>query len=354
MPIHSPSVLLGAGLMLLSMIAGVGGGAWLVRTVKRRERALRRHGVAELARELRAFLRGRRGARAVAELAASAEAGAFWAALETLDARGRDRRRLSRALARCEHLTDERRALRDDSPWRRELAARRLGLLRSDASRRALRRALARGPALVTLAAAGALARDRDGAALRWLIAHPQALARRTPRALAALLRAFGRGARPLLIEALNAGRLEPALERAAIETLGLAGDRDASGTIERRLQSDDLELRVAAARALGRLRDRDSVPALLVLLADPEWQARAHAAWALGQMRDLETVEALAERLTDRAWWVRRHAAYALDRLGARGRTALQWTARHSSDPYARDMASEVLEGGFERAKGA
>jgi hypothetical protein len=354
MSLHSPSFLLGAALMLLSMIAGVGGAAWLARSMRRRDRENRRHSVSELTRELRAFLRGRRTAAAVANLANAAEAGAFWAALETLGAAGRDRRALSRALLRSTHLADERRALRDDSPWRRELAARRLGLLRSEISKRALRRALARGPALVTLAAATALARDRDGAALRWLIAHPQALARRTPRALVGLLRAFGPGARRLLIEALEAGRLDPALERAAIETLGLSGDRAACAVIERRLQSRDLELRIGAARALGRLRDRESVPALLALLADPEWQARAHAARALGQMRDLETVDALAERLTDRAWWVRRHAAYALERLGPRGRTALHWAARHSPDPYARDMASEVLEGGFGRAAGA
>jgi HEAT repeat protein len=248
----------------------------------------------------------------------------------------------------------ERRALRDDSPWRRELAARRVGLLRSESSRRALRRALGRGPAMVTLAAAMSLARDRDGAALRWLISHPQALARRTPRALVTLLRAFGPAALPVLVHALDEGRLDPALERAAIEALGLSGDRDAAEAIERRLQSRDVELRVAAARALGRLRDRESVPALIVLLSDREWQARAQAAWALGQMRDLETIDALAERLTDRAWWVRRHAAYALDRLGARGRAALEWTARRSPDPYARDMASEVLEGGFGPAVGA
>lgn len=339
--------------MLLSIASGVVGGAGLVRTVKRRDRETKRHGVAELTRGLRAFLRGRRSVTALVDLVAAAEPGAFWAALETLDARGRDRRKLSHALARCAPVADERRALRDDSPWRRELAARRLGLLRSRNSRQALRRALARGPALVTLAAATALARDRDGRALRWLLAHPQALARRTPRSLVALLRAFGPGARPLLSQALAADRLDPALERAAIETLGLAGDREASDVIERRLQDSDLELRVAAARALGRLRDRESVPALLVLLADPEWQARAHAAWALGQMRDLETVDALADRLTDRAWWVRHHAAYALERLGARGHAALEWAAKRSPDPYARDMASEVLEGGFGTATG-
>ena len=354
MSLLSPAVLLGAGFMLLSIVAGVGGGAWLVRSVRRRERETRRHGVAQLTRELRAFLRRGRSATSLAERVATAEPGAFWAALETLDARGRNRRELSRALVRCAHVADERRALRDESPWRRELAARRLGLLRSRNSRQALRRALARGPALVTLAAATALARDRDGRALRWLLAHPRALSRRTPRSLVTLMRAFGPGAWPLLTRALESERLDPALERAAIETLGLAGDRGASDVIERRLQDGDLELRIAAARALGRLRDRESVPALLVLLADPEWQARAHAAWALGQLRDLETVDALAERLTDRAWWVRRHAAYALDRLGARGRAALEWAAKRSPDPYARDMASEVLEGGFESAAGA
>jgi hypothetical protein len=42
----------------------------------------------------------------------------------------------------------------------------------------------------------------------------------------------------------------------------------------------------------------------------------------------------------------VRRHAACALREFGREGRHELERIARGSPDPYARDMAREVLEG--------
>ena len=47
----------------------------------------------------------------------------------------------------------------------------------------------------------------------------------------------------------------------------------------------------------------------------------------------------------------MRRHAAYALLALGEAGRAALLQAAAASPDPYARDIASEALAGGFPRS---
>jgi len=71
----------------------------------------------------------------------------------------------------------------------------------------------------------------------------------------------------------------------------------------------------------------------------------RAQAAWALGRTRSGLAILALPARLTDPAWWVRRHAAYALREFGREGRRELERIAHGSSDPYARDMAREVLD---------
>jgi HEAT repeat protein len=60
--------------------------------------------------------------------------------------------------------------------------------------------------------------------------------------------------------------------------------------------------------------------------------------------------VPPLAQALTDSSWWVRRHAAYALMALGEDGPEALRRIAASSPDAYARDMAREVLDGGFGR----
>lgn len=328
--------------------------AYLVaRLARRAARDVTRQRAQELERVLWTFVATGSGASALRSTAREVDDGAFWAAVEGLDPALDPvrRRRLGELLERNRHALAERRALRDDSPWRRELAARRLGLLSSPSSRRALRRAMVLGPEPVTLVAALALARLRDRPALRWVLAHPQALARRTPRALAALLRGFGRPALDIIAEGLDQNATDPRLERAMIETLGLGGCLPAARAIERRLTADDVDVRVAAVRALGRLRAGECAIPLIARLADPEWPVRAQAARALGLAGVPEAVEPLAACLTDRAWWVRRHAAYALLALGEAGSRALRESAAASPDPYARDIASEALGGGFPRS---
>jgi HEAT repeat protein len=328
--------------------------AYLVaRLASRGARHRARESARRLERLLRRFLEDGSGARELRRAAREADHRALWAALENL-APGpgpAKRRRLGELLERNRHALAERRALRDDSPWRRELAARRLGLVSSPRSRRALRRAMQRGPESVTFAAALALARLRDRPALHWVLEHPETLARRTPRALAALLRGFGRPGLALMADALERGVADPRLARALIETLGLGGWRSAAGAIEVRLAAENVDVRVAAVRALGRLGGSACAPALIERLADPEWPVRAQAARALGLTGATDAVEPLAACLTDRAWWVRRHAAYALLALGEAGSSALRAAASTSPDPYARDISSEALGGGFPRS---
>src|SRR5262249_34724540 len=160
----------------------------------------------------------------------------FWTVLEHR-AIGASRRRLlhlARALDRCPPVVRERRALIEESPWRRELSARRLSLLPSPRSRRALRSSLARGPEVGTWAALEGLARVRDARGLRWFLEHPESLAGRDDASLAALLRGFGRRAAPILAQLLAGAHVAPRLERAAIEALGWAGHRPAAAAIAR------------------------------------------------------------------------------------------------------------------------
>jgi HEAT repeat protein len=210
---------------------------------------------------------------------------------------------------------------------------------------------MVRGPEPVTLAAAQSLSKLRDRPALRWVVAHPDALYHRTPRSRAAVLRGFGRAGLPIIAERLEKGVADPRMERAMIETLGHGGFDAARGAIERRLSSTDVDVRVAAVRALGRVGGGASAALLIARLTDPEWPVRAQAARALGPAGAEEAVAPLRACLTDRAWWVRRHAAYALLELGEAGTQALRDAAQNASDPYARDMANEVLGGGFPTA---
>lgn len=350
MPRLAPD-LMAAAVLAMALLAAFG----VARAWERRARRRARGSTRDLGVRIEDFLAGHATASGLRRAVARVDSGTFWSALETipLESRRRRWRPLSAALAGNAHARRERRALRDDSSWRRELAARRLALIAEPASRRALRAALERGPEIATRAAAAALGRYRDARALRWILAHPEALARRTPRAQVAVLRAYGRGALPLIARALEDAGETFGLERALIEALGLGGYAPAVASITRRLASHEPEVKVAAARALGRLEAASATSALVTALDDEPWPVRAVAAWALGRIGAVgapsaePTIAPLAARLTDRAWWVRRHAAYALWETGEAGREALRRIAETSPDPYARDMAREALGSG-------
>lgn len=321
------------------------------RAVERRERSRRRESLAAVHAALRAFLGGGGSPRAMRAAVRGCDPEAFWHAVEMIPLGRRERRRLGHLLERTRPAAVERRALlRSDDPARRELAAWRLGHLDSRATRRALRRAVAGTHEPVVAAGLLSLARAGDPAALRLVLRHPRMVARRTPRYRFALLRAFGPGALPLLHDAVECDTLDPTVARAAIEVLGAGGWRAAAPALVRRLRDGEPDVRVAAARALGDLGHADHTLSLRRALEDPHWAVRAQAARALGRIRAHRCEDALAARLTDPSWWVRRHAAYALAELGEPGHRTLVEVVEHSPDRYARDMAREVLAGGWLR----
>jgi HEAT repeat protein len=330
------------------VLAAIGLTSYGVRAHGRRLRRHQRNRHRALARTFRRFLDGEDSAPRIARAADAADEGSYWTALEALSLKLRRSHwlRLSQALARSRHAAAERRALVDDSPWRRSLAARRLSLLRSRASWRALRRALTRGPEMVTFAAATALARYHDRGALRWILSHESALAHRHRNALVALFRAFGRAGLPVMARALARGLHDSRVELAVVDALGLGGHGPAREPLEQRLADGDLDMRAAAARALGLLQAVECATSLIAGLRDEAWQVRAQAARALGRVRAPIAVPALAARLTDASWWVRHHAAYALAEMGEDGQVALRSVVASSPDPYARDMAHEAMTG--------
>jgi HEAT repeat protein len=338
--------------ILVFCFACVGSATLLVllvgRAARRSERDASRSRTAQLLGILSGRVAGHVPLARLKSAARDAGAAPFWNAMEAIAStlRRRERVQLARTLARNRHVIAERRALlTSDSDARRELAARRLALLPSLRHRTALRRALVRGPEPVRLASARALAMLRDAAALRWLFAHPEALATRPLPTLSGLLRAFGPGARAELIGALDRGIAAPRFECALLDALGITRCRSARERIEMRLASPALDVRVAAARALGRLEMGESIPSLVLALADGAWPVRAQAARALGRLRATPAVDALAERVADGAWWVRHHAAYALAAIGPEGRDALCEIFARSGDGYAREMAREALD---------
>ncbi len=348
MPASTPPSWLMLLLVFAGPLAAVALVALLVRSTHRGQRNQARMRAGELFGLLVGRVSGRVPAQDLRLAAARTGHEAFWEALEAIAAtlRMRERRQLARVLLKGAHLKHERRVLASDElSARRELAARRLGLLPELRARRVLRRALVRGPEGVRLAAARALARHRDLRALRWLLEHPGSLSSRPLPALAGLLRAYGSGARALLIAALERGLDDTRLECACVDTLGMARCQSARSSITARLKSPHLELRVASARALGRLGMGEAIPALAMVLTDECWPARAMAAQALGRLSASPAVESLAACVSDHSWWVRHHAAYALAAIGGEGHDALCDLAARSDDRYAREMARDALE---------
>lgn len=344
-PIGLPStVMLSAAILALAMTLGL----LLNRAGKRSEHEGARQRATDLFRLFRGRLAGSVPPRTLRRAVQEARADSFWDAIEAIvtTLRLRERYELARSLEKNRHAAIERRTLlHDDDDSRREVAARRLGLLPSKRSRRVLRRALVRGPEGVRFAAARALATHRDRGALRWLLEHPKTLARRPIPALSGLLRGFGPASRAMLISAIERGIDDAHMECALLDALGVSRCLSARSAIERRLLSPHTELRIAACRALGRLGLAEAGPGLVLALADEAWPVRALAAQALGRVRDVNAVGALVGRVSDRSWWVRHHAAYALAAVGSEGRDALCELIVRSDDLYAREMARDALE---------
>ena len=344
---NSSDPLVLAGVATIVFLASVLGFVALGRAADRHRRGAVRFRVQTLQGVWRRFAREGRGVRAVRLQSRTVGETLFWSALESLalELKRSEMKRLSEVLARSGHVRAERRALRDESPWRRELAARRLGFVHCGDSRRALRRAMEQGPESVAVRAAFSLARQRDGWALEWILDHPAYFTSRPPRARTALLRAFGTAATPILARRLESGVHDRQLERNVIERLGAARHLPSAPIIRMRAASEDLELRISAVRALSRLDPAAHLDALVGALSDPAWEVRAQAARALGISGVSDAVPMLAGTLGDRAWWVRHHSAYALAKLGAEGHAALRGEAISSPDRYAREMAREAVE---------
>lgn len=347
-----PPGIIATMLAVLSLGSAIGLALLLTRAAHRSTRSQRRNHAGEMVRLLSARLSGQVASSALRRAARETEAQAFWDAIEAISSslRLRERHELARSLDRSKHVKEARRRLREEDDAKREIAARRLGLLPSKRSRTTLRRALVLGPEGVTLAAARSLGAHRDASALRWLLLHPERVGSRPIGSLSGLFRSFGPAGRALMVAALERGVPHARVECAMMDALGLSRCRSARGAMEQRLLRGPLEARISAARSLGRLAMLESTPALMGALYDEAWPVRAQAAQALGRMRATPAVDALVECVADRSWWVRHHAAYALAGIGPEGRDALCELVTDSPDPFAREMAREALDRGWVR----
>ncbi len=136
------------------------------------------------------------------------------------------------------------------------------------------------------------------------------------------------------------------------IEVLELAAnlaDPRLVETLDEHASAPDASMREMTAVALGNGVARLVAPILLRLMNDDSPAVRAAAVVSLGAVGDLASVTEIGRHLSDRSWAVRRACGVSLDRMGSAGRMVLR---QHLSDPdpFARDMARQVLDSAAQR----
>ncbi len=129
-----------------------------------------------------------------------------------------------------------------------------------------------------------------------------------------------------------------------ALEVVAGIADGRFLGPGLRASDDPDPAVRAQAATLLAAVAGGRAEQALLELLHDASEPVRVAATHGLGAVSSWALAPNLAGQLSDPAWDVRREAALALRRLGPAGRLYLR-RALVSTDPYAADMAHQVLD---------
>ncbi len=136
------------------------------------------------------------------------------------------------------------------------------------------------------------------------------------------------------------------------LEVLELAAnlaDPRLTDTLDEHASSADPAMRLLTARALGNGAASLVAPILERLVGDVEEDIRSVAIASLGKIGDPASATLIGPYLSDRAWSVRRASGLALDQLGSTGRLILRQHLE-SPDPFARDMARQILDAAAQR----
>ena len=237
--------------------------------------------------------------------------------------------------------------LNREVPWRRAMAAQRLGRMRSARAIPALITALEDEIMDVRQNAMLALGQIRNPQALEVLVSklrdsvqHNKNFSRRV---LMTALVSYGESALPHLIRKLS----DPfdAVRALAAEILGEIPNPQARHALIKSIEDPSPEVRARAAYALGRIGQPLAVKSLIAALSDPFWYVRLQAARALGQLASPRAIYDLWLRLTDSHAQVRSAAAESLALIGPPALQALTSQLLYTADRYAREQVSEVLQ---------
>ncbi|MBN1383578.1 MAG: HEAT repeat domain-containing protein [Elusimicrobia bacterium] len=228
--------------------------------------------------------------------------------------------------------------------WTRAEAARCLGQLRSQRSKPFLLRVLKDKVLEVRLLAAWSLGRIGDPDII---VPSMEALVNTSRLAgmrLSSTVFELGEKAIPVLTKALE--HTDSAVRILSLHLLGeIQAHQSVPEIINKTVQDENKEVRVAAYKALGTIADSSGMQCLIDGLKDSLWEVRAQSARGLGLIGLPEAVGPLNEAMNDRKWWVRRNAGEALTKLGEKGKSALLLLEKESRSESVRDMAAQWLD---------
>lgn len=94
----------------------------------------------------------------------------------------------------------------------------------------------------------------------------------------------------------------------------------------------------------IGKFRDEKDLKLVRQYLAHPRWHVRAHAAACLGKIGTKKDEEKLVALLTDPEWWVRYRAAQAIVDLSSSSMDRIDKIKKDLDDRYARDILDQVM----------
>jgi HEAT repeat protein len=276
-----------------------------------------------------------------------------WQAIEELllglmeELSGEERGKVTKVFEQLSYVDFYLQEFKVDIPWRRTVAAERLGLMRSPRAIPGLLKALEDQDRGVRQIALRVLGQIRDPQALKELV---NKLERATVpdkglsrRLVMAALVPYGEAAVTLLTHKLS----DPsdAVRTLVAEILGEIASPQSLGVLIKSLEDPSPEVRSRTAYALGQIRHPLAVKPLVAALSDPFWYVRLQAARSLGRLESPQAIYELSLRLTDSHAQVRSAAAEALIKIGPLALQVLTIYVLYTRDRYAREQVSKVLQ---------
>jgi len=127
------------------------------------------------------------------------------------------------------------------------------------------------------------------------------------------------------------------------IDVLGISRHLDFLPFLESNLNHENLEIRIRSLKAINEIGIITDLDKYKVFLNSSIWEERLMLAKLFGAFPLEQVYPQLEQLLQDENWWVRFHAARSIGH-SKDGKSRLEMFIATAQDPYAIDMAREVL----------